>query len=405
MVSLLETFASRQVQYLYLDEDEKSDLPTVSMDENGLFLEGNNERFDDAEAFADYLLKKVPRRVIVRENGVEMRDVFVRLWADDTVTLVDLSGNDALDRTLEIELKGRSARVRLPGNGVFHGKIEYQDESVPKRIAPARIANLRVALEKTNLLRLSYTMARPDVPVFVSEPLSELRLILRHDPDPVRFALDGSEIKCALPDTRLPDGFTQLYRMSEPFSLSPGAHVFTTLPGKVAYEYPVRSALSGVYECRKTASAAVDYRYLPSAFLSGVFAADREGHLSVWTGECGLGPIPGAPDYIGNASVSMKLEVHEGTGRILSLNTDCACTRVFLDGVNLGLRCWAPFEWKIPDDTAPGEHDLRVEIASSILPMFGNLEPYKAEQPYWRSLAPCTHGRLGVLALPEWRAF
>ena len=405
MMNLLESLIAHQVQYLYIDEGEESVHPIITMDEKGLFIEGEDIRFDDAQAFVKHLLTRHPRRLTVAEIGRETRDILVRRWSNGTVTLVDLSGEDAPDRILDLTLDGRRARVRLPGNGVFHGKIDWLWAEIPKTICADKKTSMRLTLKSDNLMRIPYTMAKPRFTVNVSEDIPGVRLIVRRDPDPVLLALDETEILCEDADTRLPDGFTQLYRQSRPFTLTKGAHEFTTLPGDVDYVYRTSSTLSGVYECVKAAPAAVDYRYMPAAFLAGAFGCDENGCVFPWTGECSTGGFTGAPHYVGDAELTLAVTVPEGTGRVLALDVNASCASVRLDGKALGLKCWAPYEWDVPDDVPAGEHALSVSITTSISPMFGDISIYRPEQPHWVSIiASGPHTKCGLMTAPVWKA-
>lgn len=406
MIEVLEGLVSHQIQYLYLDEDEETDLPVFSLNEKGFFMEGSDACHPDAEEFCDYLCGVLPRRITVFENGVETRDILVRLWDGGVFTLVDLSGDKTLDRFLTVRVGDFESRVRLPGNGVFDGQLPPKPASPKRMLEPSKVSDIRIELEKENLLRLSYTMEKPEIRLFAQEDIPGVRLILRNDPDPVMFSLDGEEIPCECPDDRLPDGFSPLYRASIPFTVKKGEHVFCTLPGNVRYEYVTSSVVSGVYDLIKYAPAGVDCRFLPAAFLCGTFACERNEDaslsLSAYTGRGSLGPVPGAPDYIGDLIYTMKIQVPDAKNRYLSLNTDCVCTGVWLDDENLGTRTWAPWEWKVPDEFSSGTHVLRVRITTTVRPMFGDLNPYLSEQPYWRSIRVTTGRKTGLLFAPVW---
>ena len=406
MVALLESLVRHQVQYLYIDEEEKSDVPVISVTQNGCFLEGTEHYFKDTEAFAAYLCSVVPRKLVVSENGIETRDILVRLWDDGHFTLVDLSGADAPDRLLTVRLGENESKVRLSGNGVFDGYLPGIGDRMPVSLGRAETKDLRISLARENLIRLSYTMKQPQIVLEVKKDLPDVRLITRNDPDPVLLALDSQHIACAYEDTRLPDGFSPLYRMSAPFTLNKGIHRITTLPCDLNYRYITSSTISGVYEPVKNAPTAVDCRFLPSAFLCGTFSCERNEDgtitLDVRMPQASFGPIAGASDYTGTLTYEMSVSIPAGKGRILRLNTDCACTEVSLDGRNLGLRCWAPWEWSVPDEISSGRHKLSVGLTTSICPMFGDLSVYKGEQPYWVSVAMTQGRKVSILEAPEW---
>ncbi|HPF55699.1 MAG TPA: hypothetical protein PLV03_04095, partial [Clostridiales bacterium] len=322
---LLVALVRHQIQYLYLDEGEKTDLLVIAQDEGGLFLEGEEKRFNNADELAKYVNGKVSRRCVVYdEDGRETRDVLTRVWADDMVTLVDLTKDKPMDRLLTVKMGGRSGRVRLCGQDVFCGTMDDMTGLKPHRLEDVKMGALSLALEQDNLLRCLYTRADPVVRLHIAERLENLRLIVRKDPDPVMLKLDGKTVVAQKPDIRLPDGFTQLFGVTEPFFLEKGEHTLEILNG------------------------AVDYRFLPGVFLSGDFLK-REDGLYSFDSTVRLGEVPGIPDYIGSFWLSAEVEIPARQGLILSLDTKGACTQAYLDGESLGTRCWVPFEWEIPD--------------------------------------------------------
>lgn len=48
----------------------------------------------------------------------------------------------------------------------------------------------------------------------------------------------------------------------------------------------------------------------------------------------------------------------------------------------IGTRCWAPFEFEIPQEYYGGTHTLSVEITTSIMPLMGEYPKLEKEQPY-----------------------
>ena len=401
---LLEGLTVHQIQYLYLDEDEETTLPVICMDENGFYLEGCKRHFDETEVFLNWLDTRFPRRCTVREeNGSETRDVLMRRWADGTVTLVDLTEDERTERLLTVTLDGCEGQVLLPGRGVFCGKLTDMRQRMPTILGPAEISNLRLHLEQDNLLRCLYTMKKPDVTLEAEEKLESVILLLRREPDPVSAALDGVPLEAEEEASRLPDGFRDLYRATRPFTLEAGIHNLTIANGEVKYGYRRSSQTSGVYVCDHFAPGAVDYRYLPSIWLAGDFRCERNGVITPSRNEeVPCEPLRGIPDYAGSFSLTGTIRIPEEPGLSLMLDTNFACTEVWLDGRMLGTRCWAPYIWAIPREYRGGEHLLRVRITTSVAPLFGDITPFQEEQPYWSTNLPCRFGKVGLMKTPEW---
>lgn len=375
---MLEALVSHQIQALYLAEEEQTSLPVISMDEDGLFLEGETTRYHSAEAMAEHACAMFSRPCVVRdESGVETRDVLVRAWADGSVTLVDLTQNDRADRLLLVECGGHTGRVRLPGRGVFCGKPEDMNDVLPQMLKQAAIGPVSLRLEQRNLLRCSYTQAAPEFTVEARESIGDVRLLLRREPCPVAVTLDGQPVVAENADDRLPDGFAPLYRATQPFLLTKGRHVLRVTNGET------------------------DYRYLPAIYFSGNFSVGQDGALTAFREANSLGPVQGIPNYVGSYTLSMEIEVPENPNLVLALDANCACVEVFLDGEALGPRCWAPFAWKIPAHCQGGRRRLALHVSTSVQPMFGDITCFEQEQGvtglYFR---PGKYGATGLMAAP-----
>ncbi len=380
--SLLVELVSHQVQYLYIAEDEQTDLPVIAMDERGLYLEGEERFFDNAVRFADHVNEVVPRRCIVTdENGNEVRNVLTRVWADGTVTLVDLTRRDAADRLLTVKLDGCEGTVRLLGHDVFCGTAKDLNGTRPEFLCEAETGPLTLALPQDNQIRCLYVKADPQVKLVLTEGMSDLRLLVRTEVEPGALTLDGKPVVAEESVYDMPDGYGPIYRATKPFALTAGEHVL------------------------EITNNATDHRYLPALYLKGRFAVNEDGSLRPLDGKADFGATPGIPDYTGSYCLSCEIEVPEAENLILSLNTNAACTEAFLDGEKLGTRCWTPFEWNVPARLRGGRHTLTVMLTTSIMPMFGDWKKLEQDQPHasWVSVIAGKYTHIGLMSAPEWR--
>lgn len=379
---LLTALISHQVQYLYVAEDEDTDLPVMAIDEQGLFLEGESSRFQDADAFCKHVNARIPRRLVVTDaQGAQVRDVMCRLWQDGTVTLVDLTRKDESDRLLSIVLDGKTGHVRLPGRGVFCGTLKDMNASMPSCLAPAILGPITCTLPGNNQLRCLYLQKDPQYALTLTQDLSQLRLLLRTDVQSVQAALDDQIIVAEQPVSDLPDGFAPLYRETLPFSLSKGKHTLRILNG------------------------AADHRYFPAVFLKGPFRVEANGQISPESPLTTLGPATGIPHYTGSYVLACDIQVPAHDNLVLALDVNFACTHLYLDGESLGVRCFTPFEWEVPAHFAGRNCKMEVHITTSIMPMFGPWQQLEEEQPHadWIGNRPGRYTQTGLMKPPMWK--
>ncbi len=378
--AFLEQSAAFQIQALYLDEGEMSDLPVLAMDEEGLFIEGERARFTDAAAFAAHVRETVPEESLVYEaDGRECRDVLLRKWADGTVTLVNLSPDDRGERALMLRSAGRAVNVTLPAHGVWNGCPDRREPAREMtKTEAAAIEGLTLRLEQPNLLRCLMTRAEPDFRFTLKEPVAGLRLLVRTGVRPAGILLDGKPVRPDLPAQGLPDGFVQLYGATEELRLAAGAHCVTLVDG-------------------------IDYRFLPAAFILGMFRTDPEGALAPFSGEADIGRLTGMPDYAGTYTLRGSVRVPDAAVRLCA-DTGMQCAELKLDGESLGWKCWPPFAWDIPEKFRGKSCEVCFVMTTSLLPLFGDLAKLEEEQPIsaWARMHAGRYRTAGLLSVPVW---
>ena len=68
-----------------------------------------------------------------------------------------------------------------------------------------------------------------------------------------------------------------------------------------------------------------------------------------------------------------------------------------LDGKDLGVRAWAPFEWDVPADIAGKKAKLEIAISTSVQPMFGDPDNGTWDMRFWNAVSG-PDGPCGLLA-------
>ena len=167
-------------------------------------------------------------------------------------------------------------------------------------------------------------------------------------PPPYRVTLDGRPLEARLACTCLRPGFDSLYGMTEAIDLDAGEHEFRIVSGRSDDNY-----------------------FLPVAVVAGDFI-ERAGGLEPMPERIAVGSLASASlaGYAGSAKYSATLEVP--AGKRLAVSTGNAFARVAIDGVDLGVRAWEPFEWEIPLALAGKARRLEVKVYTSMLPIFGD---------------------------------
>ena len=346
----LEDLLKYQLQFALLDEDEDPQgIPVMGYGPEGLYLEGEDGRFDDPDAFVRHVTEVVQRRAVAcNEDGSEARNVLLRRYADGSLVIVDLTDNDAADRILTVRTPEGAGSVRLLGHDAWAGRLEDMDAPAPMALIPFDFSSCRVSTGSAPALRCIFTQKDRRFSFVLPRKEKGVRLLLRDVPEPVSAYLDGKPVEAAESTDALPYGFAKLYRSTAPMKLKAGEHTVSFGDGET------------------------DWRYLPAAFLSGV--KDRS-------------------NYAGTYDVSVKVDI-PAAAVALRLDTNLACTEVLLDGVSIGRRAWGPFEWDIPGHFAGSRHTLTVRISTSIMPLFGNISLLDDDQPYasWLRIRPGQHG-------------
>ena len=382
--ALLLAFERMQLAPELIEEDEETDLPFVfeidTLDKAEIANWGAIReqrcgwRFrtpDDAATFVFENARKGLR--YYEQDGSLAGDLVVREFADGTSVALDMRGG--ADRCLVAERHGVQRKCTIPSRGV----VVLQRDEFPARIADdaerswtPETEKFAYELDRDNVIRLPFDTNR--VAGFtLSEPL-DVRFVLREfvqsyavtstgrpvddfeappkgekirrfDAVPYSFELDGKPLAADHDATSLPVEYNPLYRETQTLSLPAGEHVVRIVTGEADRNF-----------------------FLPAAFVVGRIARRGEaiGRLPETLGFGSLSDY-GLGDYCGEVTYKVgRVKIATDAIRVLSGGL---FTRVKWNGSDLGVRAWAPFDWKLPSSD-PGV--LEVKIYTPIVNIMGD---------------------------------
>ena len=331
-------------------------------------------RFGKPEEAAEWLWRRVRKGIRYYElDGTVARDLVVREFADGTSVALDI--RNGVDRSLIAERDGIKRGCTIPSRGV----AVLRSEEFPSKMAAAaerswtpESESFAYELDRDNVIRLPFdtnrvarfTLAEPLEVRFVlrefvksyavtasGRPVDDFEAppkgekILRHDAVPYSFELDGRPLAAKVETSALPVEYNPLYRETQSLALPGGEHVVRIATGEADRNF-----------------------YLPAAFVAGRIArrGDAIGRLPEVLGFGSLSEY-GLGDYCGEVTYKVG-KVTPATDSI-RVHTGGVFTRVKWNGSDLGVRAWAPFDWKLP---SAGPGTLEVKIYTSVVNIMGD---------------------------------
>ena len=409
LYGLLKTLELNQFTCRLVDEDEPTDLPLVfTCNLGGTFSEERTCKKDlTAAAVLALCRERLPSTLkVLEQDGTPATDLLVRTYADGTSATVNLQ--PLTDRTLVAERNGTRTTFTLPARGVVLFETCANWESrLPGGAPSSAVTSLAavdwdLALDAPNLRRvnfdpsrkgsltvavplrgvrlltrdcaMSYAVTSSGRPIGLNEQSAQGDTVIRHIAEPYEFEMDGVKVESSEPCTLLRPCFDPLYRQTRPFDLAAGEHRFAIMSGEADKNF-----------------------FLPTLFLAGDFAVFNGVLTPRPKGKVKLGPLAmhGLADFTGTATWSAEVTVPK-TVR-LRLATGGRLAQVKLDGKDLGVRAWAPFEWNIPADLAGKKAKLEISISTSVQPMFGDPANGTWDMRFWNAVSG-PDGPCGLLA-------
>lgn len=382
--ALLLAFEQMQLTPELIEENEETDLPFVfeidTLDKAEIANWGairevrSGRRYrtpDDAAAFVFDNVRKGLRYYEL--DGTLARDLVVREFSDGMSVALDM--RSGADRRLVAERQGVQRECTIPSRGV----AVLRNDEFPARMAGdaerawmPEVASFAYELDRDNVIRLpfdtnrvarlrlaepletrfvlreftqSYAVTASGRPVDDFEAPPEGEKIRRHDAVPYLFELDGKPLTADCEATSLPVEYNPLYRETQTLMLPAGEHVVRIVTGEADRNF-----------------------FLPAAFVAGRIARRGEaiGRLPETLGFGSLSDY-GLGDYCGEVTYKVG-RVTPATDSI-RVPTGGLFTRVKWNGTDLGVRAWAPFDWKLPSSD-PGL--LEVKIYTPVVNIMGN---------------------------------
>ncbi len=402
--NLLKTMELNQFTCRLVDEDESTDCPLVfACGIDGTFSEERTGKTDLTAADALALCRdRLPSTFAVHElDGTPATDILVRTYTDGTSAALNL--RPFSDRTLVAERGGtrttftipargvvqfeaqggRAGRVTLPRAATSLADVEWDlslDAPNIRRVnfTPERQGSLKVAapLKGVRLLTrdcaMSYAVTSSGRPIGLNEQPANGDNVIRHIAEPYAFEMDCAKVESSESCTSLRPCYDPLYRQTKPFDLAAGEHRFAITSGEADKNF-----------------------FLPALFLAGDFAVFNGVVMPRPKGKVKFGPLSasGLADFTGTATWSAEVTVPKTTRIRLRLATGGRLTQVKLEGVNLGVRAWAPFEWEVPGYLAGRKAKLEISISTSVQPMFGDPAAGTWDMRFWNAVSgpdgPC----------------
>ena len=407
---LLGQLDSRQVAVDLCAEDEPSDARFVlTVQADGVTETRSGRRFPTPREACDWVLANTaPRFRVLERDGSVAGDLVVRNYEDGSAVVLNLQS--LTDRALVAVHDGVRTAFRLPARGVV--ALEPGE-----RVAPVRTENVQrlresafaLSLAQDNVWRVNFDTNKVGA-VTVAAPLKGVRLALRdcalsyavtdsgrpvddfegappgekvfrHDAVPYAFELDGRPLTPAKPCTVLRPDFDPLYRETEPMDLAPGVHTFRIASGEADQNF-----------------------FLPALFVTGDFSVFNRV-LCPRPATSGVSPLSGVglETYPGALTYAATVAPPDRTGLRLRLATGGLVTSVRWNGKDLGVRAWAPFEWRIPDDNGGRPGRLEITVHPPLVNMFGDVDAPGTKWDIRMWTPPRSYDyAAGLVAPPEW---
>ena len=425
LYGLLKTLELNQFTCRLVDEDESTDLPLVfTCRTDGRYAEERTGKVDlTAEAALALCRERLPATFkVLEQDGTPATDVLVRTYADGSSAVLNLQPFS--ERTLVAERNGTRTPFTLPARGVVlfgaaggtcggRGATALPSGSPGGLALPSAVRSLAnvdwdLALSAPNLRRVNFDDARKGA-LTVAAPLKGVRLVtrdcamsyavtpsgrpvglneqpakgetvIRHIAEPYAFEMDGAKVESPESCTSLRPCYDPLYRQTKPFDLAAGERRFAIALGEADKNF-----------------------FFPALFLAGDFAVFNGVLMPRPKGKVRLGPLAthGLADFTGTATWSAEVMVPKAAR--LRLATGGRLTQVKLDGKDLGVRAWAPFEWNVPAELAGKKAKLEISVSTSVQPMLGDPAAGKWDMRFWFAVSG-PDGPCGLLAA-DWLEF
>jgi len=345
--SVLRFLADAQWQALLIEEEEApnpSFVAVLSLQESSIFDERSGSSFASLGDLLAFLERNFVRDLRVEEfDGSLAEGLLVKSFSDGAFAVLSLG--EATERKLRAKREGLPPlELSLPSRGVFTSETAFgigADASLELADGPCEFA-----LSSGAFMRCHFdSSARCEFDV--DAELDGVRALLRDYGPKAETLLDGWPLRGVSAARSLPLGLRELYMETEPLKLSPGRHSLALSP------------------------SLPDTPYLPLCFLSGSFSMKEDGRLARLPALLGLRSFrkDGLRDFAGRISFKFRMDLR-GVEALTLSGFELAC-ELFAGELSLGRRAWAPFAWRVPESLRRDGVELRLDVYTSIGPLFG----------------------------------
>jgi hypothetical protein len=383
LLATLRRFSAAQLTYDLYEEDEPCDKPLVFAFEGSAIREERSGRTfpsaDEAATFAKSV--RPPVAWVETPDGKTVEDVLVRHCQDGSVAVLGLTAREHGSLRL-MRPVGPPIAFELPARGVFlfEGQASVPQTSVAINPMPAD-TDFDISLSAVNTHRLAFDKDN-QARIKVNQPIAAARIVVRDHPAPSKLTLNGEPVTADQPCDTLRPGLNELYRQTEPFRLEAGKHVLAIESGGSDTNY-----------------------FLPIAWVAGDFAVE-DGAIKALPKTVSTGALwkHGLADFAGQVTYTAQVDIPSHAGDVkLRINTGGLYTSVSLDGQTLGERAWPPFEWTVPVRLQGHRAELKIDVWTSVAPLFGDWKNSDAvwKKDFWIP-PPQPRPEIGLLSAPEW---
>ena len=337
--ALLRALIRNQYQWRIIDENDECP-------EGAYLVEITSEPEWSLENVMTNLEEKVERKVLVYENGTLADDLFVRRYKDGSYLILDLRDSDR-ERNIVISVQGTEySHILAP-------RACYASTNTPvsfETVISSPKCEFSVTLDSPNTLRANL---HKDSPEFVFNALSDINgvsIAKRNYFYDGEIYLDGVRINADKPCKTLKKGFSELYLSTDTFTLKKGTHKITV------------------------SKFAESEMYLPTCIITGDFASDSYGNISIMPTSVSEGQLENSIlyGYVGKIQYETKILIPDECSA-LRFESSELYTRLYLDGEYIdGLL--TDFVFDIPSKYLGKETKVKIEQFTSIAGMFGNAE-------------------------------
>ncbi len=367
LYDVLKLLVRNQYQWQLIDEDE----PAC----DGAYL----VEIDDPDVYsADKIIadidKVIVRNLCVLENDELADDIMIRQYDDGSFAILDLK-DSRQSRNLTIVYNDKKYEISLCGRGHF-----TSDEKV---IQEAEIHNIEnvvfdIKLNSKNTLRCAFNENNMEFIFDAEDNFSAITLAIRNYHFDGEITLDGIKVEPKNQCKTLKKGLNELYLSTDEFELKKGRHIITLNKPSVS-EF-----------------------YLPSCFICGDFAADKNNNLrrlpeTVLAEQLDENVFP---QYSGSISYETHIKVPDKNCSIRFESSELY-TKLYINDCYLGGQ-WSDYCWNIPSKYLGTNAKIKIIQYTSIGPIFGSAENCVKLEDYgekYTELFPGRYQKTGITDL------